>query len=49
MKNGEDVILVSVNNSFSDLHNPLFHTKAMQQYFLPISMQTKAYVIACSF
>lgn len=49
MKNREDVILVSVNNSFSDLHNPLFHTKAMQQYFLPISMQTKAYVIACSF
>lgn len=49
MKNGEDVILVSVNNSFSDLHNPLVHTKAMQQYFLPISMQTKAYVIACSF
>ena len=49
MKNGEGVISVSVNNSFSDLHNPSFHTKTMQQYFLPISMQRKAYVIACSF
>ena len=48
MKNGEGVISVSVNNSFSDLHHPSFHTKAMQQYFLPLSMQRQAYVIACS-
>ena len=43
IKNGKGVISVSVNNSLSDLHNPSFHTKAMQQYFFTYQHADKSF------
>ena len=43
MKNGKGVTSVSLNNSFSDLHNPSFHAKAMQQHFFAYQHADKSF------
>ena len=43
MKNGKGFISVSLNNSFSDLHNPSFHANAMQQYFFAYQHADKSF------
>ena len=43
MKKGKGVISVSLNNSFSDLHNTSFHAKAMQQHFCAYQHADKSF------